>query len=149
MRCICDSEIVIKYGKTSAGRQRFKCTECKRTFIEEHEYYTKTEKRLLSMLITFLEFDSDEEFNLKDFVKYSREEYHQGSGRLSIEKIYDSSRFDINKAKAVICKDGNKILVYEVKKDVLKELEKNRRATTERTRYSYKYTKEDDDNFCV
>lgn len=149
MRCECGSEIIIKYGKTSAGRQRFKCTECKITFIEEREFYTKTEKRLLSMLITFLEFKSNEEFNFKDFVKYSREEYRKGSGRISIEKTYDSSKFDISKAKAVICKDGDKILVYEVKEAVLNELEKNRRATTERPRYSCKSKREEYDNFCV
>ncbi len=128
MRCECGSEIIIKYGKTSADKQRFKCTECGTTFIKEPEYYTKTEKRLLSMLINFLDFKSEEHFNLPDFVKLSREKYHKGSGRLSIEKIYDSSRFDINKAKAVICQDGDKVLVYEVKEKILEELTDNRRV---------------------
>jgi len=149
MQSQCDHNNTIRHGETKIGTKRRICKDCGKTFVENREIYTKTEKRLLSMLVNFLDFKSEEDFNLTDFVKFSREQYNKGSGKISIEKIYDSSRFDINKAKAVICKDGNKILVYEVKKDVLKELEKNRRATTERTRYSYKYTKEDDDNFCV
>lgn len=149
LRCECGSEIIIQYGKTSAGRQRFKCTECNKTFIEKREIYTRTEKRLLSMLIEFLDFESGEDFNFKDFVKLSRKEYHHGSGKVIIERVYDASKFDISKAKAIICKEADKISIYEVKEDVLKDLENNRRAVKERSIYSYKSKKEEYDNFCV
>lgn len=149
MDCTCGSGIYIKYGKTSAGRQRYKCTECKKTFVEEREIYTRTEKRLLSMLINFLDFKSEEDFSFKDFVKLSREEYHHGSGKVRIEKVHDFSRFDISKARAIICKEADKISIYEVKENVLEELENNRKAVKERPKYSWKPKKKNLDNFCV
>lgn len=130
MNCIyCDTEIKpIKYGKTKAGNQRYKCTVCNKTFVEEREIYTKTEKRLLSMFVDFLDIKSDDNYSLKERVKRSREKYHSGSAKLAIEEVCGSIKFDISKAKVVICQDDNKILIYKVKQDVLEDLEKNRRA---------------------
>lgn len=130
MNCIyCDTEIKpIKYGKTKAGNQRYKCTVCNKTFVEEREIYTKTEKRLLSMFVDFLDIKTDDNYSLKERVKRSREKYHSGSAKLIIEEVCGSIKFDISKAKAVICQNDNKILIYKVKQDVLKDLETNRKA---------------------
>ncbi len=131
MRChYCESDITINYGKTKAGTQRFKCTECKKTFVEEREIYTKTEKRLLSMLVELLNIKSDEIYDLKDFVKRSRKEYYQGSSKLIIKEVHDSKKFDVFKAKLVICQDGDNIYLYKVKQDVLLDLYNNKKAVS-------------------
>jgi len=36
LKCFCGNNFYIKHGKTSRGKQRYKCKVCKRTFIENY-----------------------------------------------------------------------------------------------------------------
>jgi hypothetical protein len=40
LKCFCGNKFYIKHGKTSAGKQRYKCKSCSRTFIENPSSYT-------------------------------------------------------------------------------------------------------------
>jgi transposase-like protein len=57
MKCIhCGSEVVSKFGKDRKGQQRFKCLECRKTFVEPHALTGRKTSmddvvRVLSMLL--------------------------------------------------------------------------------------------------
>lgn len=132
---LCGYECVNKYGKTKAGTQRYKCRnlDCGKVFVEEQQVYTKTEKRLLSMLIELLEFDqsSVKKYNVKDFFNRIKEKHNHESGRIIIEQSCNTHEFNINNAKVLICKDGNKISVFKVDTHVLLEIEAHKKAISQ------------------
>ena len=68
MICVfCNSKKVIKHGFQS-GKQRYRCKDCKKVFCETSTglSYSRSEKRLLSMLLNMLENDFYEQPGLSD-----------------------------------------------------------------------------------
>lgn len=129
---LCGHECVNKYGRTKAGTQRYKCRklDCGKVFVEEQQVYTKTEKRLLSMLVEFLEFDQNsvEKYDVKDFFNRIKEKHNHESARIIIEQSCNTHEFNINSAKVLICKEGNKISVFKVDVHILREIEAHKKA---------------------
>lgn len=79
-QCIkCKSTNIQKNGKTKAGKQKYKCKSCKKSFVwhPTEKTYSKPEKRLLSMLINLLELKPTEDMSLHEAfhkIKFERRE---------------------------------------------------------------------------
>lgn len=122
MRCKkCNSKKIIKYG-LSNGKQRYKCKEegCQSTFFDESDknIYTKSEKRFLSMLINFLELDTNKKLDLKEMLSKSKE-YSPGVGKIKLKQEYTSS-FKKNlfikcyNPRLIICEDSEAITLIKL-----------------------------------
>jgi len=124
MKCPeCDSTEVIQNGKRKGANkepiQRYFCKNCKKSFSEHMESYTKTEKRLLSMLIYFLE-NASENISLKDLLEKSKK-YKSGISDISIKKCKETKPFyrteyalDCEKPRLIICEHKNKITLIKI-----------------------------------
>src|SRR5574344_290667 len=79
-QCIkCKNTNIQKNGKTKTGKQKYKCKNCKKSFVchPKEKTYSKPEKRLLSMLINLLELEPDNNMTLRqafDLIKFERKE---------------------------------------------------------------------------
>lgn len=54
MKCPrCDSQRIVKYGKTNYGKQRYKCRSCQRQFVENprHQPISAQQKELIDKLL--------------------------------------------------------------------------------------------------
>lgn len=74
MFCIyCNSKKVIKHGFQS-GKQRYRCKECQKVFCETSvgTTYSRSEKRLLSMLLNMLENDFYGKADLQEVLNMSK-----------------------------------------------------------------------------
>jgi hypothetical protein len=127
----CKHEDFRKYGsyKTKEGyKNRCICNKCGKTFSEHKITYTKTEKRLLSFLLNFLENDL-EEVNKKEFLSKSKE-YRPGISDVKIEPcnkkhILDSgpkgTTIDVfgKKPRLVICESNGEITLVKIPKELV------------------------------
>ena len=63
-------------GKTKTGIQKYICKPCSKSFNENYdlkkEAYTRTEQRLLSMLLSFLDAEPNKNLSLKQYLEESR-----------------------------------------------------------------------------
>ena len=118
----CNSEVKINYGRTKKDKQRYKCSSCKRTFMKPWDTYTKTEKRLLSMFVNFLEAVPTN-CNTKYFLSNLKEEYNPKGLKIKIEQRPSSFNFNINDAKVIICQNNDEVTLYKINPKIASELE--------------------------
>lgn len=125
MKCPeCDSTEVIQNGKRKGANnepiQRYFCKNCKKSFSKHMGSYTKTEKRLLSMLINFLEKDIAN-LSIQDHLKKSKE-YNPGISDITIKPIKETKphdyrteyALDCKKPRLIICEHKNKITLIKI-----------------------------------
>lgn len=114
-----------EYETKDAIKNRYICKKCRKTFSEHKISYTRTEKRLLSLLINFLENDL-KNLDIKDFLEKSKE-YRAGMSDVSIEECKKTKSLDIRsryniftasckKPRLIICEDEGKITLVKVPK---------------------------------
>lgn len=113
----CGSDKTIKHGK-KAGVQRFRCKECKRTFIETRKRikYTSKEKAFLSMLLNFIErLENNEHITIQEAINNIDED------KVNINNFRLIQRVSSNKAeihcyapKILICKEYDTITIYKI-----------------------------------
>lgn len=118
----CNSEVKINYGRTKNNKQRYKCSSCKRTFMKPWDTYTKTEKRLLSMFVNFLEAIPTN-CNTKYFLSKLRNEYNPKALKINIKQRCSSFGFNIHDAKIVICQSNDEVTLYKINPKIASELE--------------------------
>ena len=123
MLCIyCNSKKVIKHGFQS-GKQRYRCKDCKKVFCETSTglSYSRSEKRLLSMLLNMLENDFYGKADLQEVLKLSKK-YHNGIGKIrfntkSVNQDHmKDTALTINcyNPKLLICSDDKNITFYQI-----------------------------------
>lgn len=101
------------------GRQRYQCKNCKKEYPAPKVTYTKTEKRLLSFLVNFLETDLGE-LNLKELLEKSKD-YRPGISNIKIESCkevepYSRIEYQVKckKPRLLICEDKNGIKIVKI-----------------------------------
>jgi len=127
----CNSKNFRKNGKRKDGEQRYFCKKCESTFSKHKVTYTKTEKRLLSMLINFLENDSDD-LTVKEHLEKSKE-YISGISNISIAtpeeiKPYDArTEYEVKckNPRLLICGDKNGIKLIKIPRGITKNCKKS------------------------
>lgn len=123
MFCIyCNSKKVIKHGFQS-GKQRYRCKDCKKVFCETSTglSYSRSEKRLLSMLLNMLENDFYGKADLQEVLNMSKK-YRNGIGKIRFKT--KAVKYDNNKEKdltltcynpkLLICSDDQNITFYQI-----------------------------------
>lgn len=109
----CNSSIIVKNGHASNLKQRFKCTYCKKTFVQKQETLTRTEKRLFSLLYNLINYQCSEGDNLKKIASECNKEVRNIS-KLSLE--LQKSQINLNELeniKLVVCSDENGIKIIK------------------------------------
>lgn len=125
MKCKkCGSQEFRKNGKRKGKIQRFRCKNCDWSYSNHKIIYTKTEKRLLSFLINFLETDLEG----KDIKKllFKSKEYRSGISNIQIGQCRkDETYVQENKLtsycpkpRLIICEDNNKIKLIKIPAEV-------------------------------
>lgn len=123
MLCIyCNSKKVIKHGFQS-GKQRYRCKDCKKVFCETSTglSYSRSEKRLLSMLLNMLENNFYGKADLQEVLKLSKK-YHNGIGKIRFntksvkqEHMKDTAlTLNCYNPKLLICSDDKNITFYQI-----------------------------------
>jgi len=118
-KCKIDSEVVL-CGRTTIGSQRYKCKNCGAVF-SKRETLDNTEKRMLSMLLSFLELEPDKDLSLKEFCKNAKncsidlknikiKSFHQ--------RHSEPLKFAANSIQMIISKDDNEITLIKFKQPV-------------------------------
>ena len=123
MFCIyCNSKKVIKHGFQS-GKQRYRCKECQKVFCETSvgTTYSRSEKRLLSMLLNMLENDFYGKADLQEVLNMTKK-YRNGIGKIRFKT--KAVKYDNNKEKdltltcynpkLLICSDDQNITFYQI-----------------------------------
>lgn len=111
----CGSANFIKNGKQK-GVQRYKCQNCNRTFSENsaNNKFTKTEKRLLSMLLLFLRNEYIEGQTLSDLLKNSKA-YLPRTNKIGLtERKWSGNTITCCNPRLVICEDGDEITFIKI-----------------------------------
>ena len=111
----CSSTEIIKHGKKD-GVQRYRCKECKKTFILESDKkrhrYTSKEKAFLSMLLKFIEPINDTNRDFKSIIN-NLDETSPNINNITLEqKIVTGKELQCFQPKILICKDDNDIKIY-------------------------------------
>lgn len=115
----CKSSIIVKNGHARNLKQRFKCTNCKRTFVQKQETLTRTEKRLFSLLYNLINYQCSEGDNLKKITSECNKEVHN-IGKLSLE--LQKSQIDLNELEnimMVVCSDENGIKIIKTYPEII------------------------------
>lgn len=107
-------------GISTNNRQRYKCKNCKKEYPSQRNSYTKTEKRLLSMLINFLEKDFEGN-DLKKLLENSKE-YKSGISNIELQVYKEIKPYGYRteykvpckKPRLLICEDKNKIKIIKL-----------------------------------
>lgn len=115
----CKSSIIVKNGLDRKLKQRFKCTNCKRTFVQKQEALTRTEKRLFSLLYNLINYKCSEGDNLKKITSECNKEV-RNIGKLSLE--LQKNQIDLNELKnikLVVCSDENGIKIIKTYPEII------------------------------
>lgn len=117
----------VKEGNELKPKQRYICKKCGKTQSEHKVTYSKTEKRLFSFLLNFLENDM-RKLDVKEFLTKSKE-YRSGISDIEIKPYTEIDITDFGprgtslkvsciKPRLVICEDDGKITLVKVPKAV-------------------------------
>jgi len=125
----CD-ERSVKNGKTRTGLQKYKCKaqDCKLSFTEqghkENPAYTKTEKRILSMLFNFLDAEPNKNLSLKQYLKDAREydkHIKNPNFRVFKKRFNEPLMFADNSVQMLISVHNNEISLIKFCQPILDE----------------------------
>lgn len=127
----CKKENYRRNGKRKDGEQRYFCKNCKKTYSKHKTTYNRTEQRLLSMLINFLENDFDS-LDLKGHLEKSKK-YIPGISKIELSTYRETKPYGCRTEYEVKCRNprllicGNKtgINVIKIPKGLAKKCKKS------------------------
>lgn len=112
----CKRSSYVKNGHSGRGNnqnQKYKCKCCGKTFVEHNETLSRSEKRLLSMMLNLINYNADEKTTLKTIsTACSKEIPKIGHLTLTVKK----GHIDLNKLEnvaMVVCQSGNDIQIIK------------------------------------
>lgn len=111
----CKSTNTIKFGKTKENNQRYRCKECKKTFVttRKRTKYTSKEKAFLSMFKNFLSLNDDFATSIREAVEnISETDIIPNNFKFAQKSIKNSNEIHCYNPKLLICEDFNEITIY-------------------------------------
>ena len=114
----CIRGIVVKNGFTNPDKygrkkQKYLCTECRKTFVGKREALTKTEKRLFSLLYNLIHYEATKDDTLKQVACACNKEVNS-IGKLDLEVTPDPVDLNsLSNIKVVICAKGEDIKIIK------------------------------------
>lgn len=112
----CGKSAYVKNGCSGRGKnkkQKFKCKFCGKSFVERNPTLTRTEKRLLSLFINFIDRNMFKDTSLKDFLRKCDGEIPSVAKSKFKVEYEEVDLAKLQNVAVVVCKNENGIEIIK------------------------------------